>query len=144
MGDITGLGAITSVLSPLAGLVANIAGPASGAGAGSPGGISPQEAALAQFTAKAHLLRGETTLADTDTAVSTGATRLAGGAQAGGALQAANFSDRNAQAVGAANQAIAKAQGSLASSLAGTLSKGFSSSPGNFGPAQSTTTNVGG
>lgn len=110
--------------------VAGLIGPAMSAGSkaasskSSGGGVSPQQAALAQYTMGQNILKNNTAFANEGLGDSTMKTMSNAGAALGGAEQLAGISDQEAATQQSANQSNL---GSLAQSA------GFGSNQGNFG-----------
>lgn len=117
-----------------------------GGGGGGHGGVSPQEAALAQYEYQQRLVGYQSQLANTNTGVSTMSTQRAGGARLGKALQLAGISDQNQaeQLKGAQQQA--QFAGTQAGQAAAASNQGFSSNQGDLGQrgdASGTTDQIG-
>ena len=147
-----------SLIGPIAGLAGGGKG---GSGFQSPffnagpGGVSPEQAALGQYTLGQNLLRDRTTFANTGTGASTMATEEAGGARLGEAEQLAQISNRNQQAAAQIatqdfqqQQALAKLaqqQAQQAGFGAGASTPGgLGTSGGSFGTSTSSAGGAGG
>lgn len=135
--------------SPLSliGPIASAAGGGKGGGGGGGNqaqGVSPQEAALAQYTYQQRLIEDASRFANTNTGISTMSTQAAGGARIQKALQLANTAQTNANAIGEANQSLAATQGTAAGQQAAAADQGFSGNQGSLGqPQASDTTQTG-
>lgn len=119
-------------IGSLAGLAGQLFG---GNNAGSVG-LSPQQAALADYTTQQGLVKSQFGFGQTGTGMSTMATQAAGGAQMAGAEAAAGMSDFNT--------AIANAQSSDQGSLAGLLGGLTGGTQSQSGSGSSTALNTGG
>lgn len=127
--------------------VAQLAGSAGGGKGGGGGGgggqgVSPQEAALAQYTYQQNLVKHESEFAKANTGISTMLTQATGGDRIGKALQLAGLGQKNANAIGEAQQSLAQTAGTQAGQQAAAQdqqSQGFSDQPGSFGGATNTT-----
>jgi hypothetical protein len=90
----------------------------SGGGSKNPNvGISPQQAALSEYTKEQGLDKAAFTFGQTGTGHSTMATQAAGGAQMAGAMEAAGLADANAAFQVTQAQQLGGSLGNLASSL---------------------------
>lgn len=132
--------------SPLSliGPIASAAGGGKGGGGGqqnAPSGISPQEAALAQYTMQQGLVQSAFDFGNTRTGISTMSTQRAGGARTAAALKGAQLSDQNQAAIGTAQQSLAQTAGTAAGQQAAAQDQGFSGNQGSLG--SSDTSNVG-
>ena len=145
-----------SLISPIVGLAGSSKG---GGGAftspffnAGPGGVSPEQAALAQYTLGQNLLRDRTAFANTGTGASTMATEEAGGARTGEAESLAQMSNRNQQAAAQIatqdfqqQQALAKlVQQAQQQSGFGAGLGSFGTGTGSFGTSTSGTGGTGG
>jgi hypothetical protein len=119
------MGDITSAIAPAIGLGGKAANAIGGGKTNSstPSSLSPQQAALAEFTMGQQMLNNNSKFASSGTGLSTMKTLSNAGAQIGGATEAAGLADKNAAAAQAANASLTN----LASSA------GFGSTGGNFG-----------
>jgi hypothetical protein len=107
-----------------------------------PGGVSPEQAALAQYTYGQNLLKAATEFANTNTGQSTMATQASSGARFGKALDLARMSNLNQRAgaqVAAQNfqqqqslQNLSNQQAGQAGQAAGQAA-GFGTDTGGFG-----------
>lgn len=128
------MGSPLSLIGPVAQLAGGGGGKGGGGGGGSqPQGVSPQEAALAQYKYGQQLVKDESQFANTNTGISTGLTQMTGGARFGKALQLANTAQTNANAIGAAQQSLAQTQGTAAGQQAAAQDQGFSGNQGSLG-----------
>ena len=135
-----------SLIAPIVGLASGGKG---GGGASfpffnaGPGGVSPEQAALAQYTLGQRELASRSTFANTGTGASTMATEEAGGARLGEAEQLAQISNRNQQAAAqiatqdfqqqAALTKLAEQQAQQSGFGAGVGSGSFGTGTGSFG-----------
>jgi len=128
-----GAGAIGPAIS-LVGKAAQSGGGKSGSG----GGISPQQAALAQYNMGQAELANSTNFAQQGLGASTMKSYAAAGPQFGAAMQAAGMADANAQSL----QQIAQAQQNQ-NTQNNAFGSGFNQQP-SFGSPQGGGTNTGG
>ena len=90
MGDF----GLTSLIGPAVNLGGKAANAAKGSGGGG-GGLSPQEAALMEYTKGQHILANDARFASTGTGLSTMKTFANAGATIGAAAQGAQIADQN-------------------------------------------------
>lgn len=133
---------LLSLVGPAVSLASSAASGKGGGSTQAPSGISPQEAALANYTMTQGLVRAGEQFAETGTGESTMATQAAGGARNRAALQGATLSDLNQGAQGSALQQLANIAGTQAGQAA-SAGQGFTSSPGSLGTGGSTDTGTG-
>lgn len=113
-----------------------------GGGGGGGSGVSPQEAALAQYTYHQGLVEASNRFANTNTGVSTMSTQAASGPRLKKALQLAGLSDKNQAAIGGAQQDLASIQGrqaGQADAASQQQQSSFSDQPGSFSQSSNTT-----
>jgi hypothetical protein len=112
-----------------------------GGGGGGGQGVSPQEAALAQYTQHQAELGVLGQFANTGTGHSTNETQAVSGTRIAEALNLAGISDQNQAATTSGLQQLAQQQASAAGEAAGQSQggQGFSSSPGSFGSSTDST-----
>lgn len=139
------MGSPLSLIGPIASAAGGGGGKGGGGGGGGGSqGVSPQEAALAQYTYQQRLIEDAGRFANTNTGISTMSTQAAGGARIQKALQLAGQGQSNANAIGAANQSLAQTAGTAAGQQASAQDQGFSGNQGSFGqPQASDTTQTG-
>lgn len=103
----------------------------------SSGGISPQQAAMAEYTAGQDALASNTAFGGTNTGMSTMSTYEGAGANFGQALAEAGLSDQNAAQQNAINQAQNTSNlgnlGTLASNAGFSSGAGFGNTPNTTG-----------
>lgn len=107
-----------------------------GGGGGGGQGVSPQEAALAQYTYQQGLVADASRFANTHTGISTMSTQAAGGTRIQKALDLARRAQSNANAIDKAQQSLAQTAGTQAGQQAAAQdqqSQGFSDQPGSLG-----------
>lgn len=117
-------------------------GKGGGGGGGGGQGVSPQEAALAQYNYQQGLVGAASRFSNTNTGVSTMSTQAASGPRFKKALTLAQLAQSNANAEGAAAQSIAQTQGTAAGQQAAaqdSQNQGFSGNQGSFGDQPNTT-----
>lgn len=108
-------------------------GKGGGGGGGGGQGVSPQEAALAQYNYQQGLVGAASKFSNTNTGISTMSTQAASGPRLRKALTLAQMAQQNANAEGEASQKIAQSQGTAAGQQAAAQDSGFSGNQGNFG-----------
>lgn len=113
-----------SLIGPAVSGISGLAGKAGGGKGGGTASVSPQEAALAEYTRGQNILKNNSMFASSGTGLSTMKTFANAGAGIGAEQQLAGIADTNLQAQNAVNQNNLQ---SLASSA------GFGNTTGNFG-----------
>lgn len=149
------MGSPLSLIGPAISLANSAGAGKGGAQQQAPAGISPQEAALAQYTQMQGLVgvgnrfAGTGPGSDIGTGISTMATQAAGGVRTGTAVQGAGFSDANQAAQGNLLQQLAQIQGTQAGQAAaaanqGGNNQGFSPNQGSLGGGSGSGGSLGG
>lgn len=115
-------------------------GKGGGGGGSSAQGVSPQEAALAQYNYQQQLVGKEFEFGKTNTGVSTMMTQATSGPRIGKALALADLAQNNANAIGSAQQSLAQTQGTQTGQQA--AAQDSSGNQGNFGDQPSSTPNT--
>lgn len=113
-------------------------GKGGGGGGGGDQGVSPQEAALAQYHYQQRLVEDASKFANTNTGVGTMPTQATGGARIAKALELARGGQANANAIGKAQQSLAETAGTAAGQQAAAQDQGFGSGQGSFGQGSNT------
>lgn len=132
------MGSPLSLIGPAVSLAGGGGGKGGGGGGNQQQGVSPQEAALAQYQYGQQLVKDESQFANTNTGISTGLTQATGGARFRKALKLADLGQTNANAIGAAQQSLAQTQGTAAGQQAAAQDQGFSGNQGNLGQPSDT------
>ena len=134
------MGGPLSLIGPAMSLAGGGGGKGGGGGGGGQQdqGVSPQEAALAQYTYQQRLVADASRFANTNTGISTMSTQAAGGARLGKAEQLAGLAQQNANAIGNAQQSLAQTAGTAAGQQAAAQDQGFSGNQGNFSQSSNT------
>lgn len=95
-----------------------------GGGGNQQQGVSPQQAALAQYHYQQALVKDESQFANTNTGISTGLTQATGGARIAKAMELAGAGQTNANAIGEAQRSLANTQGTAAGQQAAAQDQG--------------------
>lgn len=111
-------------------------GKGGGGGGGGDQGVSPQEAALAQYHYQQRLVQESSQFANTNTGIST--MHTGSGPRLAKALELARGGQANANAIGKAQQSLAETAGTAAGQQAAAQDQGFGSNQGSFGQGTDT------
>lgn len=134
------MGSPLSLIGPAMQLAGGGGGKGGGGGGGNQDqGVSPQQAALAQYLYGQQLVKDQSQLAHTNTGISTMSTQMAGGARIGKALRLAGIGQTNADAIGKAQQSLAQTQGTAAGQQAAAADQGFGGNQGSLNQGSDTT-----